>query len=718
MTTPEERLATLRGAADECDGGGDDDELLRLLLRDDENPHPVCLACFEPSDAMPAAQCVGTAIRARAAARAGCRVRIVVADTLALLGGKMDGGDWARVRDAARRNVGELEAALKALGVGVGGEVEFLSSSDEILRRRAAEYWGPLVMDVAQKFSVQRVLLGRDEKKLTAGQFLSTIMQCADVVFFQADICHMAMDQREMNLLARDYCDASGRDKKPVILSYNMLPDLKKGQKINNDQSSAIFMGDDKSKVNNKIKTAFCPPAIVDGNPCLEYIKCIIFPWFGRFDVLRAEANGGNKTYNQMQDVFVDYCDGALHPADVKNNLSKAINEILQAVRDQKLHFKSNNDAEVLVDTVKSTQLSSTENLPSSMPMMTAEERFKILQGIAEECTEEAELRWLLQEKPNPICYDGFEPSGRMHIAQGVGKAISINKMLKARCRVKIWIADWFAMLNNKMGGDLNKIRTVGSYMIEIWKALGMNVDGVEFLWASEEIEKRGDEYWSLVMDISQKRNFKRIVRCSQIMGRRDTDALTAAQIMYPLMQCADIFFLKVDICQMGMDQRKVNVLAREYCNAIRRNNKPIILSHHILPGIKEGQQKMSKSDPSSAIFMEDDESQVNSKIAQAFCPQKITEGNPCLEYIKYIVFPWFERFELLHKDADGGSKTYNRIEELFEDYASGALHPDDVKPALAKAINQILQPVRDHFSNNPDAKVLLETVKAYKVTN
>ena len=186
MTTPEERLATLRGAADECDGGGDDDELLRLLLRDDENPHPVCLACFEPSDAMPVAQCVGTAIRARAAARAGCRVRIVVADTLALLGGKMDGGDWARVRDAARRNVGELEAALKALGVG-GGEVEFLSSSDEILRRRAAEYWGPLVMDVAQKFSVQRVLLGRDEKKLTAGQFLSTIMQCADVFFFQVD---------------------------------------------------------------------------------------------------------------------------------------------------------------------------------------------------------------------------------------------------------------------------------------------------------------------------------------------------------------------------------------------------------------------------------------------------------------------------------------------------------------------------------------------------
>jgi tyrosyl-tRNA synthetase len=37
-------------------------------------------------------------------------------------------------------------------------------------------------------------------------------------------------------------------------------------------------------------------------------------------------------------------------------------------------------------------------------------------------------------------------------------------------------------------------------------------------------------------------------------------------------------------------------------------------------------------------------------------------------------------------------NRTYNRIEELFEDYARGALHPDDAKPALAKAVNQILQ--------------------------
>ncbi|KAL6637180.1 hypothetical protein ACP70R_024752 [Stipagrostis hirtigluma subsp. patula] len=354
---------------------------------------------------------------------------------------------------------------------------------------------------------------------------------------------------------------------------------------------------------------------------------------------------------------------------------------------------------------------SSTASLPS------LEERLATLLSTAEECIEEAELRQRLQDNPNPTCYDGFEPSGRMHIAQGIGKALNVNKMVAAGCKVKILIADWFAMLNKKMGGDLGAIQTVGRYMIEVWKALGMNLDGVEFVWSSEEVFKCPNEYWSLVMDISQNKSINRIVRCCQIMGRSEKDDLTAAQFLYPLMQCADIFFLKVDICQMGMDQRKVNMLAREYSEATGKS-KPIILSHHMLPGLKEGQQKMSKSDPSSAIFMEDDETQVNLKIKKAFCPPRIIEGNPCLEYIKYLVVPWFGSFEVARKEANGGNKIYEGMQELSLDYCSGALHPADVKPALAKAINKILQPVRDHFNNNDEAKALLDTVKKYRGTN
>ena len=42
------------------------------------------------------------------------------------------------------------------------------------------------------------------------------------------------------------------------------------------------------------------------------------------------------------------------------------------------------------------------------------------------------------------------------------------------------------------------------------------------------------------------------------------------------------MMLLQADICQLGMDQRKVNMLAREYCDVAepKIKFKPVILSH------------------------------------------------------------------------------------------------------------------------------------------
>jgi len=355
---------------------------------------------------------------------------------------------------------------------------------------------------------------------------------------------------------------------------------------------------------------------------------------------------------------------------------------------------------------------------------LTLDERVNLCLSIGEECIQPDELRRLLEKKPNPIAYDGFEPSGRMHIAQGVMKCLNVNKLTKSGVTFKFWIADWFAQMNNKMGGDIKKIQKVGMYMVEVWKAVGMDLTKVEFIWSSEEINSRASEYWPLVLDIARKNSLGRIIRCSQIMGRSESDELAASQIFYPVMQCADIFFLKADICQLGMDQRKVNMLAREYCDDIKRKNKPIILSHKMLAGLKEGQEKMSKSDPNSAIFMEDSEKDVEAKIKKAFCPPGIVEKNPCLEYIKYVIFPWCEEFKLFRKDDSSAESVdgyclqiYSAYESFEKDYVEEKIHPGDLKPSLSKHLNAILQPVRDHFENDENAKNLLKTIKGYKVT-
>lgn len=335
--------------------------------------------------------------------------------------------------------------------------------------------------------------------------------------------------------------------------------------------------------------------------------------------------------------------------------------------------------------------------------------------SIGEEVVNPDELNILLNKKPNPVAYDGFEPSGRMHLAQGLLRAHNVNKFTKAGIKFKFWVADWFALMNLKLGGDLKKIQNAGKLMIETWKASGMNLDNVEFIWSSDEINKRSDEYWKLVLDIATKFNLTRIKKCTQIMGRDESDDLAASQIFYPVMQAADVFFLNVDICSLGMDQRKVNMLCREYSKKAKRKFAPVIVSHHMVMGL-DGSDKMSKSDPDNAIFMDDSEQEVKRKIKKAFCQPKVVENNPLLDWTKWILFPILEKI-IIPSDEKWGTpeRVYQSYQELEKDFAEEAIHPNDLKKSMTNHINQLLEPVRKHFEENSEAKNLLKLVKSYK---
>jgi tyrosyl-tRNA synthetase len=68
----------------------------------------------------------------------------------------------------------------------------------------------------------------------------------------------------------------------------------------------------------------------------------------------------------------------------------------------------------------------------------------------------------------------------------------------------------------------------------------------------------------------------------------------------------------------MGVDNRDLSMMARECCEHIQGAKKPIFLLHHMLPGLKEGQKKIAKSDPSSAIFGDHLEKIANPKVCNA----------------------------------------------------------------------------------------------------
>lgn len=356
---------------------------------------------------------------------------------------------------------------------------------------------------------------------------------------------------------------------------------------------------------------------------------------------------------------------------------------------------------------------------------MDLHERMDLIVSTGEEIITTEELKQLLETKQRPVAYDGFEPSGRLHIAQGIMRAINTNKMLKAGVHFKFWVADWFGWMNNKMGGDLEAIKKVGEYQIEVWKSCGMNVKDVEFLWASDAMADK--EYWKRTVNIARNNTVQRIVRCSQIMGRTEKDTLSAAQIFYPCMQCSDIFHLKADITHLGMDQRKVNILAREVGPKLGLG-KPVVVSIHMLMGLQKPPEdvtdpveraiamKMSKSIPDSAIFMTDLEEDVNRKIKNAYCPEKQTEENPILEYMKYIIFEKFSEVKIERPEKFGGDVSYFRFSELNDDFRHGKLHPMDLKNATARYINELLEPTRKHFSSGKAAD-LAEFVNQARLT-
>ncbi|MBN2567140.1 tyrosine--tRNA ligase [Candidatus Woesearchaeota archaeon] len=352
--------------------------------------------------------------------------------------------------------------------------------------------------------------------------------------------------------------------------------------------------------------------------------------------------------------------------------------------------------------------------------------RLGLVRQVGEEIVTEEDLKALLAEKRRPIAYDGFEPSGRIHIAQAVLRATNINKMTRAGCRFTMLLADWHGWANNKMGGDLERIRTVGRYFIEVWKASGMDLDNVRFVWASDLVKE--EAYWRLVMRIAIQSTLKRILRCGQIMGRKESEVLQASQILYPCMQAADIFHLKADICQLGMDQRKVNVLARELAPRLGER-KPVIVSHHMLMGLQRVEtaandaaeraieMKMSKSNPDSAIFMTDSADEIRKKLQKAYCPEKQVRDNPLLEYAKYIVFERFPDLTVERPKKFGGDITFSGYAALEKAYAEGSLHPMDLKGAVAVAIDEVIAPVRRHFERSSKARELLEQVDGFQVT-
>lgn len=359
---------------------------------------------------------------------------------------------------------------------------------------------------------------------------------------------------------------------------------------------------------------------------------------------------------------------------------------------------------------------------------MDIERKLELMKSFSEEIITETDLREVFQNNDHPIAYDGFEPSGIAPIHFGLLRAKNVKIMLDAGIKVKMYLADYFAFINNKLDGDLDKIRTAGEYFVEVWKACGIDTKKVEIIWAKELMDNLG--YWDRFMKVGKVTTLDRVKRAITIMGRKEGESLSAAQLFYPVMQVADIFEMDIDICQLGIDQRRANVLAREVAEKYNWK-KPSVVSHPLVLGLqgmpmdktkqdKESiiEYKMSKSNPKSAIYMHDSKDEIKSKINSAYCPEKVVDGNPLFNYIKLIILDNLEENITIERaEKFGGNLEVNCYDDLENLYKAGKIHPLDLKTFVAESLEEKIKPVREHFEKDKHAKELYQTVSKYKIT-
>lgn len=339
--------------------------------------------------------------------------------------------------------------------------------------------------------------------------------------------------------------------------------------------------------------------------------------------------------------------------------------------------------------------------------------RAELVASRTQEVVTHEDLLELTRGPRRPKGYVGLEPSGLLHIGQGLILGDKARDIVQAGVEFTILLADWHAYINDKLGGNLEAIKLCGAYLKDCFTGLGLPQERVKYRYASEIVDRK--EYWQEVINVSKSASLARIKRALTIMGRKENEAdLDASKLIYPAMQVADIHAMDLDLALSGMDQRHAHMLYRDLSPKLKW--KRVVAVHTpLLPGLQGGlkmdaaEAKMSKSKPDEAIFVHDAPGAIERKISKAYCPQREIHDNPVLEMCRLLIFPGIARFSIEREAKHGGDLSFGSFDELASSFSKGELHPADLKAATARHLADRLSGVRTYMEAHPENLLKLQ---------
>ena len=285
-----------------------------------------------------------------------------------------------------------------------------------------------------------------------------------------------------------------------------------------------------------------------------------------------------------------------------------------------------------------------------------------------------------------PRVVSGMRPTGKLHLGHLVG-ALQQWARLQDDYDCLYFVADWHALTSEY--ADTAGLADFACDNAADWIAAGVDPDR-STLFIQSQVPEHAELYLLLQMVVPIPWLERVPTYKEQMEQLAEKDLSTLGFLGYPLLQGADVIIYKANYVPVGDDQVPHLELDREvvrrfhgFFGELFPEPQPLLTSFPRLPGLDN--RKMSKS-YDNAINLSDDAAAVDRKVMRMYTdPKRVradipgtVEGNP--------VFTYHDAF---NPDAD-------EVEDLKTRYRAGAVGDVEVKRKLARALNAVLDPLRE----------------------
>ncbi len=287
---------------------------------------------------------------------------------------------------------------------------------------------------------------------------------------------------------------------------------------------------------------------------------------------------------------------------------------------------------------------------------------------------------------PRARVVSGMRPTGRLHLGHLVG-ALRNWTTLQEQYDCFYFVADWHALTS-----EYANTRPIVGHALENvadWLAAGIDPSRSTIF-----VQSLVPEHAELYLLLSMVVPIPWLERVPTYKEQQDQlvekDLSTLGFLGYPLLQTADVAMYDGRFVPVGDDQVPHLELSREVVRRFQQfygdvlvEPQPLLTPVSRLPGLDN--RKMSKS-YNNTIDLADSADVVVKKVRQMYTdPKRVradipgtVEGNP--------VFMYHDAFNLDVAEVD----------DLKARYRAGAVGDVEVKTKLAKAVNLVLEPLRE----------------------